>query len=223
MAVRPARKSDPARKILMPRIAAARKDRGRQQIPPAEDRNKRYNIECDNNTRDYRAMKHPPEIERGWGFLLKDVSRLHVKRFEQRARLLGLTLPECRVLIYLSHEEGVTQVRLGALTDIEPMTLVRMLDRMEADGWLERRSNPTDRRTRHIHAKPKGRALMNEIAQLVVLTRDECLAGVPKKNVDLLMSMLEKIRGNLLALEPIATPADALPRRSLATRRKVGT
>ena len=114
------------------------------------------------------AVKYPVEIERGWGFLLKDVNRLHVKRFEQRARLHGLTLPECRVLIYLSHEEGLTQVRLAALTDIEPMTLVRMLDRMEADGWLERRSSPSDRRARHIHAKPKGRALMDEIAQLEV-------------------------------------------------------
>jgi MarR family transcriptional regulator for hemolysin len=164
-------------------------------------------------------VKYPAEIERGWGFLLKDVSRLHVKRFEQRAKLHGLTLSECRVLIYLSHEEGVTQVRLAALTDIEPMTLVRMLDRMEADGWLERRSNPSDRRSRHIHAKPKGRALMNAINQLVELTRAEALAGIAKKNVDLLMTLLEKIRGNLLTLEPIVPTADT-PRRAPAARRK---
>jgi len=183
-------------------------------------RNECYNNPRDNKTGDDRAMKIPAEIERGWGFLLKDVSRLHVKRFEQRAKLHGLTLPECRVLIYLSHEEGVTQVRLAALTDIEPMTLVRMLDRMEVDGWLERRSNPHDRRSRHIHAKPKGRALMNEINQLVVLTRDEALVGIPKKNVDLLMTLLEKIRANLLTLEPIAPPANA-PRRAPLARRKV--
>ena len=165
-------------------------------------------------------MKYPPGVESTFGFLVKDVSRLHVKRFEQRARLLGLTLPECRVLLYLSYEEGATQVRLAATTDIEPMTLVRMLDRMEADGWLERCNDPTDRRTRHLYFKAKGRELLDEIRQLVVLTREESLSGIPKKNADLLMKLLEKTRENLLALEPIALPPDA-PRRVAGVRRKV--
>ena len=83
---------------------------------------------------------------RSFGFLLKDVSRLYVRRFEQRAAALGLTLPQCRALVYLAMHEGISQVRLAELTDIEPMTLVRILDRMEADGWLERRLDSADRR-----------------------------------------------------------------------------
>lgn len=199
---------------------------GRQRIaawtmlPGAFDRNGCYNLIREHIIRDQMSMTYPAGVETTFGFLLKDVSRLHVKRFEQRAGLLGLTLPECRVLLYLSYEEGATQVRLAATTDIEPMTLVRMLDRMEADGWLERRSNPTDRRTRHLYFKAKGKALLDEIRQLIDLTRAEALSGITQKNVDLLMKLLEKTRANLLALAPIDLPPDA-PRRAASARRKV--
>src|SRR5215813_14144982 len=108
-------------------------------------------------------MKYPSDPRQSWGYLIKDVSRLHSKRFEQRAGAFGLTLPQCRALLYLSQDEGITQAQLAAVTDIEPMTLVRMLDRMEADGWLERRGNPSDRRTRHLYFKAKGRAQLEHI------------------------------------------------------------
>src|SRR3984885_4741365 len=76
---------------------------------------------------------------RRFGFLLKDVSRLYVQRFEQHAASLGLTLAQCKALMRLVDCEGVSQVRLGGFTDVDPMTLVRILDRMEGEGWLERR------------------------------------------------------------------------------------
>jgi MarR family transcriptional regulator for hemolysin len=63
--------------------------------------------------------------QRTFGFLLKDTSRRYVGRFEQRARSLGLTLPQCKVLVYLANNEGMSQTQLAELTDLEPMTLVR--------------------------------------------------------------------------------------------------
>ena len=80
------------------------------------------------------------------GFLLKDVSRRYTRRFEERAQSLSLTLPQCKALIYLQDSEGVSQKRLAELTELDPMTLVRILDRMEADGWVQRRFDPSDRR-----------------------------------------------------------------------------
>ena len=64
------------------------------------------------------------------GFLLKDVSRRYTRRFEERAQRLALTLPQCRALIHLQSNEGVSQKRLAELADVDPMTLVRILDRM---------------------------------------------------------------------------------------------
>jgi MarR family transcriptional regulator, transcriptional regulator for hemolysin len=147
---------------------------------------------------------------RTFGFLLKDTSRLHAQRFEQRAAALGLTLPQCRVLIYLANKEGISQVQLAELTDLEPMTLVRTLDCLESNGWLERRNDPVDRRARRLYLKAKGRPLVDEIWRLVDLTRQEAFAGIPRKHADLMIELLEKIQSNFASLEPLKPmPADA--------------
>jgi MarR family transcriptional regulator for hemolysin len=140
---------------------------------------------------------------RTFGFLLRDTSRLYVQRFEQRAGALGLTLPQCKVLIYLANQEGISQVQLAELTDLEPMTLVRTLDCLESHGWLERRNDPADRRARCLYLKPKGRPLVDDIWHLVDLTRREAFAGIPRKHADLMIELLERFRSNLASLEPI--------------------
>src|SRR5882762_1075396 len=150
-----------------------------------------------NNLRD--LMVNPL---RTFGFLLKDTSRLYVERFEQRAGALGLTLPQCKALVYLADHEGISQVQLAELTDLEPMTLVRTLDCLESHGWLERRSDPADRRARRLYLKPKGKPLVDDIWHLVALTRREAFAGIPKKHADLMIELLEKIQCNLVSLEP---------------------
>jgi len=147
---------------------------------------------------------------RTFGFLLKDTSRLYVQRFEQRAGALGLTLPQCRVLVYLANHEGISQVQLAELTDLEPMTLVRTLDSLESNGWLERRNDPADRRARCLYLKPKGRPLLDDIWQLVDLTRQEAFAGIPRKHADLMIELLEKIQSNFASLEPLQ-PKPAVP------------
>jgi MarR family transcriptional regulator for hemolysin len=156
-------------------------------------------------------------LKRTFGFLLKDVDRRNVQRFEQRARILGLTLPQCRVLLYLAHNEGISQVHLAEITDMEPMTLVRILDRMESDRWLERRADPADRRARRLYLKIEGKPLVDDIWRLVDLTRQEAFAGIPKKQANLLITLLEKVQRNLAALDPISPSAgepDAIkPRR----------
>ena len=86
-------------------------------------------------------------LDRSFGFLVHDVARLFARRFNQRALLfLGLTSAQCRVLGYLARNEGINQAGLADLLEIKPMTLVRQLDRMEEDGWIERRPDPGDRR-----------------------------------------------------------------------------
>jgi DNA-binding MarR family transcriptional regulator len=138
-----------------------------------------------------------------FGFLLKNTSRLFTQRFEQRARVLGLTLPQCKALVYLAEHEGISQVQLAELTDLEPMTLVRILDRMESDGWLERRNDPADRRARRLYLKPEGKPLLDDIWHLISLTRQEAFAGIPRKHADLMIELLAKIQGNFTSLEPL--------------------
>ncbi len=144
---------------------------------------------------------------RTFGFLLKDTSRRYVDRFEQRARSLGLTLPQCKVLVYLANHEGMSQAQLGQLTDLEPMTLVRTVDSLESHGCLERRNDPADRRARRLFLLPKGKPVVDEVWRLVDVTYREAFAGIPRKQADLVIESLEKIQNNLASLEPLPLPA----------------
>ena len=135
-----------------------------------------------------------------FGFLLKDVSRLYSRNFERHAEH-GLTLDQCRVLGHLSRNEGISQARLAYLVDIDPMTLGRLLARMEASGLIERRSVRGDRRVRALPVQavwPGAR----EIWRLRDLARDEALAGLGPRQQAQLMAAMHRIHGNLAALLP---------------------
>ncbi len=149
------------------------------------------------------------------GFLLKDVTRLYTRRFEERAQALSLTLPQCKALTYLARNEGVSQKRLAELIEIDPMSLVRILDRMEADGWVERRSDPQDRRARSLVVTEKARPIIDLIWQVVGETRAEALAGLSEAERAQLLELLERMHVNLLALKPLGEPE----RTTIAARR----
>jgi len=144
---------------------------------------------------------------RNFGFLLKDVSRRYVLRFEQRARAISLTLPQCKALVRLEKNEGVSQARLAELAEVEPMTMVRILDRMEADGLLERRPDPSDRRARRLYLTRKAKPLLDEIWRLSELTRAETFAGISRRDREGFMGLLERMHVNVCALE--GQPIDA--------------
>ena len=141
---------------------------------------------------------------RSFGFLIKDLSRLYTRRFEERARPLGLTLSQCKVLVYLGRNEGISQSGLGELTEIEPMNLVRILDHMESEGWLERRPDPTDRRARRLFLRPQSASLIGEIWSISDALRGEVFKGIPLQQAKQLLTLLETLHRNVLSLEPEA-------------------
>ncbi len=144
---------------------------------------------------------------RNFGFLLKDVSRLSALNFEREATGLNLTMAQCKVLTYLQRNQGITQVRLAYLTDTDPMTLVRILDRMEHDGWIERRQDPADRRARRLYMNDVAYPVVDEIWRIADRARAAALAGLDAAERDALMSLLGRIHHNLTNLVPNADPA----------------
>ncbi|MGH8850098.1 MAG: MarR family winged helix-turn-helix transcriptional regulator [Casimicrobiaceae bacterium] len=140
---------------------------------------------------------------RDFGFLLKTAGRLYTKRFEQRAQALSLTLPQCRTLGHLSKNDGISQVRLAELADIEPMTLVRILDHMEAHGWVERRPDPVDRRARKLYVTAKARPVLRVIWRVAAQTRAEVLKGLSTDECSALLSLLKHVTANAAALRPL--------------------
>jgi MarR family transcriptional regulator for hemolysin len=138
---------------------------------------------------------------KNFGFLLKDLSRRYVLRFEQRADAISLTLTQCKALAQLEQNEGTSQARLAELTDVEPMTMVRILDRMETDQLIERRPDPEDRRARRLYLTDKGRPLVGEVWRLAELTRNEMFSGINKEERLLFMRVLEQMHVNVSALD----------------------
>lgn len=157
---------------------------------------------------------------RTFGFLLKDVSRLSSRNFERRASevKLGLTLEQCKVLIGVQRNEGINQKRLSYLTDTDPMTLVRILDRMEKDGWIERSPDPQDRRAWLLRLTPAAEPVLKRIWAIADRARAESLAGLNAADRDLLIQLLERIRANLVALVPGATEVAPAGVADLANR-----
>ena len=98
-----------------------------------------------------------PAADRSFGFLVHDVSRLVKRRFERAARHTGLpiTRRQAAVLLYIARSEGVSQTEVATWLDIEPIALVRMIDKLSEEGLVERRAHPTDRRVRTLWLSPR--------------------------------------------------------------------
>jgi MarR family transcriptional regulator for hemolysin len=142
-----------------------------------------------------------------FGFLLRDVSRRYVLRFERHAADISLTLVQCRALAHLEKNEGISQARLAELTEVEPMAMVRILDRMEAEGVLERRLDPDDRRARRLYLTTKAGPVLDEIWRLAALTRAETFAGVARAEREVFIGVLERLDANLSVLDAQDDPA----------------
>jgi DNA-binding MarR family transcriptional regulator len=111
-------------------------------------------------------------------FLLHDVARLLRKRFEQNARGSGLTRSQWQVLTYLARNEGISQSGLAELLDVEPITLCRIVDKLQAFGLIERHPHPSDRRVWTLHLTPAAHPKLMQVRELGDMTRSEAMAGV---------------------------------------------
>jgi len=139
----------------------------------------------------------PYDPERSFGFLLHDIARLLRKRFDQRARALGLSRSQWQVLAHLSRHEGINQSGLADILEVENITLGRLIDRMEEAGWVERRADPGDRRARLLFTTQKVEPVMERMRALAEETRNEALAGLPDAEREALIESLIHVRANL--------------------------
>lgn len=146
---------------------------------------------------------HPqaqPGLRRTLGFLLHDTSRLMRRRFIQKAREVGLPLnrSEASLMRHVAREQGINQVTLAAQLDIEPVTVARLIDRLEGEGLLERRPAPSDRRVWTVWLTSAADEMLERIQQIVLAVRQEALAGLSMEQQAVLTELLLTVRGNLV-------------------------
>jgi MarR family transcriptional regulator, transcriptional regulator for hemolysin len=115
-------------------------------------------------------------------WLLHETARLWCGRYDKevRSQLPGITRARCTVLIYLAQHEGVNQAALAKILDIRPITLVRLLDRLEADGFVTRMPTPDDRRAHVLALTAKALPIVEYIYVLTRKIYDDLLLGISK-------------------------------------------
>lgn len=135
------------------------------------------------------------------GFLLNDIARLMRKRFDIRARRIGVTRAQWHTLSILKRNEGCNQGMLADLLEVEPITVGRMIDRLEDAGLVERRRDPADRRVWRIHLTEKAQPVLIELRAIADTMIDEVMEGVDPEDRIRMHAALKALRTNLLADE----------------------
>jgi MarR family transcriptional regulator for hemolysin len=149
------------------------------------------------------ARPDPAQLQPNVGALMHDVARLMRRRFERRTRQTGLaiTRQQARALLAIARNEGVSQAAIATLLDIEPIALVRMLDRLHEEGLVERRLHPTDRRVRTLWLTPLGWRVVDRVLAINREIRDEAFAGLSPAAREAMMRALDHMRDKLLLAE----------------------
>ncbi|HKJ00725.1 MAG TPA: MarR family transcriptional regulator [bacterium] len=147
------------------------------------------------------------DLNRRFGFLLHDISRLMKRRFDRRAEQVGLTRAQWSVVAHLYRQEGVNQATLADWLDIKQITLARLADRLEAAGWLERRPHPGDRRAKCVYLTDKAHAQVEQMRTLADEVQEEALHGVSPEHRALLIDLLLQVKDNLISAQNGERPA----------------
>lgn len=129
--------------------------------------------------------------------LMAQVSRLMRRAFDEKARLLGMTRPQWQVVSILSVNEGINQGGLAELLEVEPITLGRMVDRLQDAALVERRPDPADRRAWRLYLTDKAQDLLVHLRPLALDTMEAAQEGLSQSERDSLLSAMKVMRANL--------------------------
>lgn len=132
-------------------------------------------------------------------FLLHDVARMMRTRADQRARRRAMTRAQWVILIWLERQPGLSQNELAALVEVEPITVGRLVDRLEARGLVERCADPKDRRVWRLRLTPAADAALGEIKDYRAELHDLITAGLDAAQVQTMTDGLLRMKANLLA------------------------
>ena len=147
-----------------------------------------------------------------FGILITDSARLLRRRFDARARRLGVSRAQWQVLFALSRTEGINQAGLAEALDVETITVGRMVDRLADAGLVERRADPADRRAWRLHLTDRAHPILAELRLIADQMMREMLEGLDDTEQAALQALLERVRANLLPRPPASDAALATAR-----------
>ena len=139
-------------------------------------------------------------LERNFGFLVHDIARLMRMNYDRRVKRLGLTRSQWWVINNLYRNDGLTQTELAEALDIERASLGRLLDRLEANGWVQREPCSRDRRAKRIRLASEVGPVMREMRAIAAGLRRDAMSGFTADEQEAFVDVLLAIKANLIGL-----------------------
>lgn len=130
-------------------------------------------------------------------FMSSDLARLLRRAFRQRMSELEMSFEQMRALVTISRNEGIRQVELADLLDVQPITLVHQLDQLMLGGLIERRPDPSDRRAYQLFLSAAAEPHLAAIRKIAKAVEQEMLAGLAETEIAHARNALRTMRDNL--------------------------
>ena len=154
------------------------------------------------------------DVARNFGFLMHDVARLMRTNYDRRVRDFGLTRSQWWVITHLYRNDGLNQSELADTLDIERASLGRLLDRLEANGWIRREPCGKDRRAKRVRLTDEVAPIMREMRSIAAGLRRDAMSGIAPDDQEAFVDTLLAIKSNLMALNDPEAPGRSQEPRS---------
>jgi len=158
------------------------------------------------------------DFQRDLLFLLHDVGRLLRVDADKRARAEGMTRAQWGILLWLERQPGISQKELSELLEVEPISVARLVDRLEARGMVERRPEPKDRRIWRLHLCPPAYPALNEIHRHRDAMAHRLTAEIDPITLDAMAEALITMKTALTHEPSRGAPAPSAATQTLATQ-----
>lgn len=149
--------------------------------------------------------------ELSFGYLMNDVTLLFRKHFDRRAVQFGLTRAQWRATKMLYHREGLRQNELAEMLEMEPIAVGRVIDRLQAAGFVERRPDPRDRRAWRLYVTAQAHEVVDDMERIARELRREATAGIAYEEMRQALEVMGRIKENLQALDALEAPETRKP------------
>jgi MarR family transcriptional regulator, transcriptional regulator for hemolysin len=159
------------------------------------------------------------EIQHNFGFLVNDLTRLITSEFNDLMSPIDLTRSQWRVIVYLHREDGLSQSELAELLSVGKVTIGGLVDRLEHAGWIERRDDANDRRTKRAYLTQKGKAIESEMTKKGGELTRRILRSLSSDEQQTLIDMLLAVKEDLVQMKEERQSND--PSKVLPLKRKL--
>ncbi|HEY6643718.1 MarR family winged helix-turn-helix transcriptional regulator [Povalibacter sp.] len=139
----------------------------------------------------------PDNRKRSISIKLNVIARQIRQRFDQAVEADGLTRPKWGVIVAVARNAGATQRSIASMLEITEVSAGQLIDRLCADGYLERRENPKDRRAYCVHLTPAAQPLISRLGDVAKINEDETFIGLSEQDLARFEKLLDSVAQNL--------------------------